>query len=138
VLTLVDGIDLVGLAPAGSGVSAYVKCYAGDRLVFTSPTAKYGSAAYFASFSSTVTETAGEPLFFEIWDDRLYDRMLGGFAVYPDRAVQRAGPQTHTTRILWDWKDRSATTRAGVADVRLRTIPVPAATVDGSTARPAR
>lgn len=132
VVTTLLGIDLVGLADSPQGAYAYVKCYIGDKLIFTSPTAAYGAVAYFNEFRSTLTETAGEPIFVEIWNDgRAYDELLGGFVIYPE---VRTGPvtkgqdefrQKYAVPILWDWKDRSKTTRNGVAHVSLRVVPLP-------------
>ncbi|HUQ68720.1 MAG TPA: M48 family metallopeptidase [Planctomycetaceae bacterium] len=132
VVTMLEGLDLIGLAPAGSGVSAYVKCFVGDRLMFTTPTAPYGAAAYFKDFRTSLTGTVGEPLFFEVWSDGVaYDQLLGGFVIYPSRpeAAAEGQPQSVrqrlTARILWDWKDRATRQQPGIVHASVRLIPVP-------------
>lgn len=132
IVTTLSSVDLYGLADKSQGVHAYIKCFVGDKLVITSPTAPYGGVAYFKGFTTTLSESLGEPIFIEIWDDRnTYDKLLGGCVIYPNEPAaekqegQNRYQQKHIARILWDWKDRSQTTREGVAHVTLRVIPFP-------------
>ncbi|MBI1348670.1 hypothetical protein GC163_20550 [bacterium] len=130
-LTTIEGLDLLGLAPAKAGVAAYVKCYRGDNLQFTTPSAPWGNTAYFQQIRRALPGAPGEPLYFEVWNDGWRDELLGGFVLYPtlNATADPTSPpkmqeQTQSVRILWDWKDRSLRTQVGVAHLRLRLIPV--------------
>jgi Zn-dependent protease with chaperone function len=131
VITTIQGIDLAGLAKAPQTVAPYVKCYVRDQQVLITPTAKAGSAAHWQGFRTTLTEVAGEPVFFEVWNDGyLSDELLGGFVVYPF-PVDASAPgdqveQLHVVNILWDWKAPTEAEHAGVAKVALRAVLVPA------------
>lgn len=126
-ITTLQRLELVGLAPQGQGVMVYLRVYAGDQLVMRTPTSARGTQANFAGFRTTISETVGEPLFFEIWEDGyLSDTLLGGFAVYPRRPEKR-GPLevTQHVPILWDWQNQTTQSRRGLASVKLRIVPVP-------------
>ncbi|MBI1348031.1 M48 family metalloprotease, partial [bacterium] len=82
-LTTIEGLDLLGLAPAKAGVAAYVKCYRGDTLQFTTPSAPWGNTAYFQQIRRALPGAPGEPLYFEVWNDGWRDELLGGFVLYP-------------------------------------------------------
>jgi hypothetical protein len=65
--------------------------------------------------------------FLEVFNDaRLGDYFVGGAVLYPtplDAARAKASPGgevTYTIPLQWDWKDRSAQTRTGLARVRIR------------------
>lgn len=128
-ITSLSQLELSGLAPRGQGVYAYVKAYVGDQCVLTTPTAPYGSVANFERFRTTLSDTAGEPIFFEIWNDgRVYDELLGGFVVYPElpnAANAGAAEPVQLLPIHWDWNDRSKLSHAGLASVKLQIVPIP-------------
>ncbi|HUQ70160.1 MAG TPA: M48 family metallopeptidase [Planctomycetaceae bacterium] len=130
-MVTLQGIDLLGLAPTGSSVCPYFKCFDSDQLLITSDTASRGSLAYFQQFRTVIKLEAGTPLFFEVWDDGIaYDTLLGGFVLYPNLPAGKAHPlglateQDVSSPIHWDWKDRSLRKDAGVVHARLRLIPV--------------
>lgn len=131
-LVTIEGLDLIGLAPSGSGVYPYVKCYRNDQKLFTTATAKWGTTGYFKGIPTAIQGHDGEPIYFEVWNDgSLQDELLGGFVIYPklsavasaDGAI-RSERQKLSSRILWDWKDRSRRQQAGVVHLDLRVIPV--------------
>lgn len=128
-ITTLERLELTGLAPKGQGVYAYVKAYVGDQLVLRTPTAPYGGVANFEKFRTTLADRAGEPIFFEIWNDgRVYDELLGGFVVYPELpsgANAGASAPVQLLPIHWDWNDRTKTSHAGLAAVKLQIVPIP-------------
>jgi len=101
------------------------------RLAVRSPSAKYGSTAYFKQFSHLVAEDVGEPIFFEVWNDgTIYDELVGGFVIYPTLPkVTLPGEdpysQEYVAKILWDWKGKAGAKRPGTAHVAVRMIPAP-------------
>ena len=126
-------IQAFELAPAGQTIDPYLIVFDEDKQVLRTATALGRREAQWRGFQSTDrgvnqprTFRDGQPLFFEIWDSNYsYDAFIGGFVVYPDghdSAVDKSGNRVaeYTAKILWDWKEPQAISRAGFARVTVR------------------
>lgn len=127
-LVIIEEIELIGLAEANDGVWPYLRCAVGDKTQFRTPTHAWSTQAKWKNIKAIVSETSGDPIFLEVFNDaRLGDYFVGGAVLYPNvmdvpKAKDRSGPGevTYTARLLWDWKDRSTVMRTGLARVRVR------------------
>ena len=120
------------LAPEGEGVDPYLIVHDGDRQVLRTAYAAGVREAEWGDFQSTDTGVEqprafeSQPLFFEIWDsDYGDDAFIGGFAIHPrdgDGRDDGAGGRvvSYSAKILWDWKDATAVSRPGHAEVQVR------------------
>lgn len=121
------------LAPQGQAADPYVVVTDGGRQLLKTRYAAAAREAEWTGFRATDAGVDqprsfrdGQPLFFEVWDaDYGDDAFLGGFVVYPRSRDASPGADgellaEYTARILWDWRDARAVSRAGHARVRVR------------------
>jgi hypothetical protein len=126
-------IQAFELASEGQAIDPYVVVFDGDHQILTTATAPGRREARWSGFKGTDPGVEqprpfedGRPLFFEIWDsDYGPDSFVGGFAIYPDGRDARSSEAgemhaEYTARILWDWKDPRAISRAGHGRVTVR------------------
>ncbi len=126
-------IQAFELAPQGQTIDPYVIVFDQDKQVLRTATALGRREAQWRGFKSTDrgvdqprTFRDGQPLFFEVWDSNYsYDAFIGGFVVYPDghdSTADESGNRVaeYTAKILWDWKEPQAISRAGFARVTVR------------------
>ena len=113
-LVTIQAIALANLAPEDEPVDVYVTAFdESDEKLFVTKTAKDMASVTWHKIDSTHGCMNGQPVFFEIWQDNyLRDELLGGFVIYPMK-----DQKTYRVPILWDWKERSDTVRAGMARI---------------------
>lgn len=118
-LVIVEDIEVLGVADPGSGIYPYVRCSVGEKELFCTGTKPWGTTAVWKGLGKIAVDRVGQPVIFEIWNDgNVLDSQVGGFVIYPPLSSEEFA--TSTASILWDWKDRSSSTRIGVAHVKLR------------------
>ena len=129
----VERIRAFELAPEGQAADPYVVATDGRRQLLKT---RYAASAREAEWTGFRASDAGvdqpcpfrdgQPLFFEVWDaDYGDDAFLGGFVIYPRSGDAKPGADgeqlaEYTARILWDWRDPRAVSRAGHARVWVR------------------
>jgi len=119
-LVVVDSIEALGLADPGAGVSPFVRCFKENVALFRTKTDQWGATGHWTNIERIVGDQPGQPIYFEIWNDGFFDEFVGGFVIYPGSQGASDGIETVTTRILWNWKNRTDQARHGIATVKVR------------------
>jgi Zn-dependent protease with chaperone function len=114
-LVVIQTIGLAGLTSEDSPVKPYVVAYRGDQRLFHTKVGPKVPSVTWKNLNCPHRCMDGQPLFFEVFSSQMgYDRLLGGFVVYPWR-----GRTTYNVPIRWDWKERTASTRSAMAIVEV-------------------
>jgi Zn-dependent protease with chaperone function len=112
-----ESLALMNLGTAQEPVDVYLIAYdERDNRLFKTRTALDVQSVRWNKLSIPYAHADGAPLYFEIWQDNsLSDALLAGFVMYPSgTGVSYSAP------VLWDWKDRSSTARAAVAQLTVK------------------
>ena len=108
----------LGVGPVGAEdatVHPYVVAYEGHEALFATTTVKNSLRPKWTNLQCVRRCTAGQPVYFEIFDDGwTTDTVIGGFVVYPTK-----GQTVYSVPILWDWKESTSVSRQGLAEVRV-------------------
>ena len=120
-LIIVEEIELLGLAEAKDGVWPFVRCIAGDEAQFRHPHRSGGTQAKWKNVNTIVSETSGQPLFLEVFNEaRLGKAFVGGRRAVSDpdgrgQSERRAPAERSRTRFHCNGTGRIGQPRRGPA-----------------------
>jgi Zn-dependent protease with chaperone function len=114
-LIVIEHIGIEGLASKDQPRNPYIVAYVGSQKIFTTAAASKVVKAKWKDISVAHSCIDWQPIFFEVWDDCYgRDELMAGFVLYPE-----PGRQQYHARLMWDWKDRTSITRAGLAEIEV-------------------
>lgn len=118
-LAVVKAVQVSGLGTANTPLQVYFKGSDYRQSFLRSQTGNSNGKIRWESFKTPVECGDGQPMYFEVWNDLFpYDKLLGGFVVYP-----RQDAAKYTVSFDWDWNTRSGISTPVVVELDIDFIP---------------